>query len=71
MDVWIQLCVDVQVAVYVFVGASENEGLEVGVSEGLRVDVNERVRVDVIERDTALMVVQVAVGATENLWLDF
>ena len=29
-DPWIQLCVEVRVAVYVFVGASENEGLEVG-----------------------------------------
>ena len=30
VDIWIQLCVDVRVAVYVFVGGSENEGLEVG-----------------------------------------
>ena len=27
---WIQLCIDGQIAVYVFVGPSENEGLEVG-----------------------------------------
>ena len=30
VDIWIQLCVDVRVAVYVFVGGSENEGLDVG-----------------------------------------
>ena len=30
VDIWIQLCVDVRVAGYVFVGASENEGLGVG-----------------------------------------
>ena len=30
LDIWIQLCVDVRVAGYVFVGASENEGLGVG-----------------------------------------
>ena len=30
VDIWIQLCVDVRVAVYVFVGGSENEGLAVG-----------------------------------------
>ena len=27
VDPWIQMCVEVRVAVYVFVGASENEGL--------------------------------------------
>ena len=46
VDIWIQLCVDVRVAVYVFVGASENEGLEVGI----RLDINVRLRVDVIQR---------------------
>ena len=30
VDIWIQLCVDVRVAGYVFVGASENEVLGVG-----------------------------------------
>ena len=30
VDPWIQLCVEVRVAVYVFVGAVECEGLEVG-----------------------------------------
>ena len=30
VDPWVLLCVDDRVAVYVFVGASENEGLEVG-----------------------------------------
>jgi hypothetical protein len=30
VDAWIQLCVDVRVAVYVSVGGSENEGLAVG-----------------------------------------
>ena len=29
VDIWIKLCVDVQVAVYVSVGGSENEGLAV------------------------------------------
>ena len=29
VDIWIQRCVDVHVAVYVFVDGSENEGLEV------------------------------------------
>ena len=52
-----------------FVGATEKEGLEVGVrvgvNERLRVHVNERVRIDVIEQDTVRVGVQVAVGATE------
>ena len=30
VNAWIQLCVDVRVAGYVFVGASENEGFGVG-----------------------------------------
>ena len=45
MSVWIQLCVEFQVAVYVSIGAAGDEGFEVGV----RVDANERLRVDVIE----------------------
>ena len=57
-----------------FVGATEKEGLEVGVrvvvNERLRVHVNERVRIDVIEQDTVRVGVQVAVGTTENVGLD-
>ena len=54
VDAWIQRCVEVRVTVYVFVGAVECEGLEVGtrvdVDVRLRIDVIERVRVDVIEQ---------------------
>ena len=53
VDPWVQLCVEVRLADHVFVGASENEGLEVvgcvDVNVQLRVDVIEQVRVDVIE----------------------